>query len=337
MPKISIIIPIYNVERYLENCLKSILNQSFEDMEVILVDDGSIDNSGAICDEYSTKDNRVKVIHKLNGGLSSARNTGLDMANGEYIGFIDSDDYVHPQMFEILYNVLNKDDSDISICDFLRVNDQQIINKIYDINEIESDSFTPLETLKNMCKAEGVKYVIVCNKLYKRSIFKNVRFPQGKIHEDEFLAHKLIYAAKKVSVVGVPLYYYFQNKNGIMGKGFTIKSLDMIEAYGDRMKLFKKVDKELVENTEYFFVVRYFSSYKKFISDFQGNNRDFEKYKLIFNKNLMSLLKNNHFSIKEKLAFIIYYISPKLYYKYIGSEEVHRNGTNNINNSKSIT
>ena len=121
MSEISIIVPVYNVDQYLENCIESILNQTFKDYELILIDDGSTDKSGEICDKYEKKDNRIKVIHKYNGGLSSARNAGLDLACGKYIGFVDSDDSIHPEMYEILYDLQQIYNADISVCSFKKV------------------------------------------------------------------------------------------------------------------------------------------------------------------------------------------------------------------------
>lgn len=240
-PKISVIVPIYNVEKYLEKCVYSIINQSYTNLEIILVDDGSPDKCGEICDEFAKKDNRIIVIHKKNGGLSDARNAGLDIAKGDYIGFVDSDDYIAADMYEKLLNAIISDQSDFAICEYVCVyesdefaqNDKEqmeMVKKCYSTNEFISDKY-----LYNCGK-----YVVAWNKLYKREIFKTLRFPVGKQHEDEFIIHRLFAQCDKISYINEELYYYLQRKGSIMKREFDVRRLDFGDAMIDRYHFTKK-------------------------------------------------------------------------------------------------
>ena len=158
MPKISIIIPIYNLEKYLDKCIKSILNQTFKDFELILVNDGSTDKSGVICDNYKKVDDRIVVIHKENGGTSSARNIGIDIARGKYIGFVDGDDYIHENMYYELYENLIKNNSDISICKFVRVYDNSEMK--FSNNNLLEENYSNIEALKELYKENAVDFIV---------------------------------------------------------------------------------------------------------------------------------------------------------------------------------
>ena len=215
MIKISIIVPVYNVEKYLRKCIDSILNQTFKDFELILVDDGSTDDSGKICDEYSLKDSRIKVIHKENGGQSSARNMGLDVAQGEYIGFVDSDDWIEKDMYEILYRNCKMKDGDIGIIG---------INFVYN-NRVRKGLEYPLQSWKkeeSMYKLIEHKYFgnYFCSKIFSRKLFKNIRFKEGIIYEDIDLMYKLIHKSNIIVAEGVMKYNYLQRE------GSTVRNKD---------------------------------------------------------------------------------------------------------------
>ena len=255
--ELSIIVPVYKVEKQLEQCIRSILNQSFTNFELILVDDGSPDKCGEICDEYEKKDKRIKVIHKKNGGLSDARNAGLDIAKGKYIGFVDSDDIIHPEMYERMYNFINKYNVDIVQCKFKKFKSIEDINKLSNINNTNIEYYTSKEAIMDMIDNNKIN-VNTWNKLYKRELFENERFPKGKIHEDEFLTYKLMYKSNKVAYINEELYYYYQNDNGIMNGSNLIKRLDRIEALEERSNFFlKNGDKDLYNksNTALFFAL----------------------------------------------------------------------------------
>ena len=255
--ELSIIVPVYKVEKQLEQCIRSILNQSFTNFELILVDDGSPDKCGEICDEYEKKDKRIKVIHKKNGGLSDARNAGLDIALGKYIGFVDSDDIIHPEMYERMYNFINKYNVDIVQCKFKKFKSIEDINKLSNINNTNIEYYTSKEAIMDMIDNNKIN-VNTWNKLYKRELFENERFPKGKIHEDEFLTYKLMYESNKIAYINEELYYYYQNDNGIMNGSNLIKRLDRIEAIEERSNFFlKNGDKDLYNksNTALFFAL----------------------------------------------------------------------------------
>ena len=235
MPKISVIVPVYKVEQYIHRCIDSILRQTFSNFELILVDDGSPDNCGKICDNYAQKYNRIHVIHKKNGGLSDARNKGIEWAfensESEWIIFIDSDDWIHPVMLEKLYeaNITNK--TQISSCGFERTTgDEPEIN----INEIRTYKTTP----EKFYLENNINATIACAKLYKKECFESIRYPVGKLHEDEFTTYKILFAYAAVSVVEAPLYMYFQNENGIMLSKWNPKRLDALEAYKEQLQFF---------------------------------------------------------------------------------------------------
>ena len=272
MSEISIIVPVYNVEKYLENCIESILNQTFKDFELILVDDGSTDNSGKICDIYEKKDSRIKVIHKNNGGLSSARNTGLDIACGKYVGFIDSDDSIHPRMYEMLYDLIKKYESDISCCNYKKIYD--IFKDEYEnVNSLEVIEMSNIEAIKNLYDKEiGVKLVIACNKLYRKNLFDNIRYKVGRLHEDEFMAHRILYNSKKITYVDNELYYYLQREGSIMSQISYKRKVDALLSKSDRMRFCNKVGlTSMSDNICKIYEFDFFNLYKQLLNECSVN------------------------------------------------------------------
>ena len=240
-PLISVVVPAYKVEEYIEKCLDSILNQTYKNLEIILVDDGSPDNCPKICDEYAKKDDRIKVIHKQNGGLSDARNRGIKEATGEYIAFVDSDDYLESEMYEYLYNLLIKYNADISICGYRTFDENSSMN----VATKEETCFNTIEALKALSEDIEVKN-FAWNKLYKRSLFvdNNIEFPKGKIMEDIATTYKL-FEKSKIIVAGEKCYYnYLIRTSGIIGSRSTRLFVSHIEHVLDRYEHFKE-DKEL--------------------------------------------------------------------------------------------
>ena len=324
--KISIIVPVYNVERYLPRCIDSILAQTFTDFELIIVDDGSPDNCPQICDDYAQKDNRIKVIHKENGGLSSARNAGLDIASGEYIGFVDSDDYIHPHMYEKLYKSLIENKSDMSICNAKIVGENgcTIISRNQAL-PIGSECLTGKEVLcEKILKNEGWRWIVAWPKLYSKKLFDDVRFPDGKIHEDEFIAHLIFSKCNKVSCIKEHLYYYVQRNGSIMESNYSAKRLDLLEALLFRIKFFVK--------NKYPLKVVY-SNYLLYIEKFQiacntlgrKNKELIERYTSLQNlyRNVFFELYRYDSSFKHRCLYILNYISLffeelifKVYYKF---------------------
>ena len=232
---ISVIVPIYNVEDYLTRCLNSIINQTYHNLEIILVDDGSTDNSGLICDEYQKYDKRIKVIHQENGGLSFARNIGLDNALGDLISFVDGDDFIELTMLEELKKCMDITNSDISVCDFYNVYGS---NKIRNTNNREE-----ILILKNKDKFNALQseyksiYPSAWNKLYKKELFDNIRYPNGKIYEDSFIICDLLNKAKIVSYITKPLYNYVYRKDSI-SNNCSSNHLDQINSFNKRIKFY---------------------------------------------------------------------------------------------------
>ena len=231
--EISVIVPIYNVEKYLNKCLDSILQQTFTDYELILVDDGSTDTSEKIADEYAAKDDRITVIHKQNGGLSDARNCGLDKATGKYICFIDSDDWIEDTYLEELLSLAKNNEADIVICNYLKNSGDKSISQPSDPGIVDQ---TGKEAIDNLYGSRYGEYVVAWNKLYRKEIFENLRYPVGMIHEDEAIFGEVFCRASKVTRTERILYNYrTNNSTSIMSSEFSLKRLDIIKALEMRM------------------------------------------------------------------------------------------------------
>ena len=232
MNKISVIVPIYKVEQYLNKCLDNIIYQTYQNLEIILVDDGSPDNCGKICDEYAKKDNRIIVIHKANGGLSDARNAGLKIATGDFISFIDSDDYLELNAYEIMLNAIIKNNIDLVACNYYLDNGNNLKTTAYNYNE--NRIFDRKEAYYNHLKNSYFS-AHVWNKLVKREVIGELEFEKGKISEDEFYTYQLIDRTKKCMYIEDVLYNYLQRDDSII-KEFNIKRLDAIEGMYNRLK-----------------------------------------------------------------------------------------------------
>lgn len=247
-PLVSVIIPIYKVEKYLSTCVESVINQTYKNIEIILVDDGSPDNCPKICDEYAEKDNRIKVIHKQNGGLSDARNAGIKIAEGDYFSFVDSDDVIHPQMLEFLSKTAVEKKVQVVTCGFSNIPE--------DCNGNDNSYFYTFENAfaekcKEVALIEYVKKVYWTTawaKLYSRKLFEKIEYPVGRLHEDEFTTYKLLYSAGKICMLNLPFYYYRIRSSSITAN-ITEKNLtDTIDAFVEKIEFFlNKDEKELAE------------------------------------------------------------------------------------------
>ena len=240
MEQISIIVPIYNVEKYLNRCVRSIVNQSYTDLEIILVDDGSTDECPTICDNWAKKDSRIKVIHKQNGGLSSARNAGIDIAAGQYLVLVDSDDYIAENMVAILYSALIKHDADLALCSYIKGNeDSYCFGDSNDFDSEEKDPLTAIHQIYNSSE-DAQLYVSAWGKLYKKELFNGIRYPEGKIFEDIYVTHRILYRCERIAVVSNKLVYYYQHPASIMNSQFSIKKLDYLQALKERVEFFRE-------------------------------------------------------------------------------------------------
>lgn len=226
-PLISVIMPVYKVEAYLDTCVQSLVDQTYQNLEIILVDDGSPDRSGELCDRWAKKDPRIRVIHKQNSGPSDARNAGLEIANGEYIGYADSDDILHPEMYERLLSVMEKEQADIVECNYQEFYDGTTPG--FPSAEEKISVFAPKDALSHLIATGTFRY-LVWNKLYRRSSIGNLRFLSGKIHEDVFYVFEVFGLCRKIVKLHTPLYLYRQWPESIMGTAFSLKRLDSLEA-----------------------------------------------------------------------------------------------------------
>ena len=244
MDLISVIVPVYKVEAYLDRCVQSIVDQTYRNLEIILVDDGSPDCCGAMCDAWAEKDSRIKVIHKANGGLSDARNVGMAIATGEYLAFVDSDDYLAPEMYQLLYDRMHLDGSDIAACGV----------------ELVFEDGTPSRMLTKgggcvLNRKEAMAAIVdeswlkqpVWYKLYKTKLVRDIPFPVGKYHEDVFWSYRAVARAQKVSVFDTPCYFYLQHDGSIMGEGYSLKRLDAIEAKAQRLSFLENGFPEIAQ------------------------------------------------------------------------------------------
>ena len=311
-PKISIIVPVYNSEKYLSDCINSILNQTFTDFELILIDDGSTDSSGAICDEFSLLDQRVVVRHKENGGICSARNLGLDISQGDYIGFCDSDDLINKYMYEILFNTINKRKSSLVMgeCKTFtseKVNCEEISEVIY--KDINKDEF-----FKNMYGTGEIdyQYMVVWNKLYDRVLFNDIRFDDPGA-EDLEINNKLINISKDIIVINTMIYFWRQHNESVTHQKFGKRNIDSLNTY-------IKCYKYLVENSETkyahmciykWFKVALNNRYNSKKSDLENEainaiNSQFNQYYKVF-------LKSKYIDIKDKVIFSIFRFIPFTY------------------------
>lgn len=241
---ISVIVPVYGVEKYLDRCVESVLNQTYKNFELLLVDDGSLDNCPRMCDEWAKKDERIKVFHKSNGGLSSARNYGLDRAKGDYIAFVDSDDFVHPDYLNLLYSAIMQANADIAICDFKRFTQESEIKvEKEEIREIsEYDNYAIFKVDKNFPNGVyDLKKEVLWNKLYKKELFSEIKFPEGEIHEDTATYYKFLYLSRKTVYINNALYFYYDNPVGTMGKLFTEKRLNEFFFFFEQADFFEKI------------------------------------------------------------------------------------------------
>lgn len=252
MAEISVIVPVYKVEKTLDRCIRSVIGQTFSDLEIILVDDGSPDGCPAMCDEWAGRDDRIRVLHKKNGGLSSARNAGIDAAVGDYVFFIDSDDEILPDTIETLRSLAASGNCDMAFGRFVRVyegSDNAEETAVFSgaVSEFDEDAFWE-QYYAGFGSKElhdvSVNMIISCNKLIKRAALGDLKFEDGRLHEDEFIIHKLVGNCKKIVFTDTKQYLYYQNPSGIMSAKSVKSAADGLTAYGDRCGYFAKKGKE---------------------------------------------------------------------------------------------
>ncbi len=293
MNKISVVIPVYNVEKYLKQCVESVLNQTYREFELILVDDGSTDNCAKMCDEIKQNDNRVKVVHKTNGGLSSARNAGIDVAKGELITFIDSDDLVSPIYLEQLLGVYKR-----TVCDVVVGN---IATELTNLSSVISNKN------KIISKELALKYLLkekistsACGKLFVKSLFDNIRFPEGKIYEDYATIPKIFGLAKQIATVDNALYYYRSNDCSITGVSFNAKRMQYFEIAQDILDYLKENFPKF-QKLAFLRNTRYAISFYRQVAKSNYNDEQIEKFLTSYiRKNILRYLFATKYSILSK-------------------------------------
>ena len=294
MSKLSIIVPVYKVEQYIHKCVDSILNQTFTDFELILVDDGSSDNCGKICDEYAHKDERVRVIHKENGGVSSARNLGIDEAKGEYISFIDPDDWIELNMYEEIFNYVEESKIDIACFE------------VYEVKGNKCSAHYRFESNKVFEKEEALYDILVdvidnspCNKVYKKSVWENVRFHIGRRFEDVATIYKTFHKSTKIGYMKKAFYYYLKREGSAIALSFDAqRRFENFLGYKERYEFAQQNCKDAVEKCKMFAV-------KTALSAITAESAGSGSMKAADKKVLMDFLKNigevKHLSGKNKM------------------------------------
>lgn len=301
MDLISVVIPIYNVEKYLERCVSSVLSQTYPNLQIILVDDGSPDNCGKICDEYN--DPRIEVIHQENKGLSGARNAGIDIAKGEWITFIDSDDFVHETFIEVLHSLCVQYNVEVSQCGVVRGTDSSFPAEDIKVEEKVWDFY-------KLYRSKNRDYKTVAwAKLYKRSLFNNIRYPEGMINEDEDTTFKVMYYAGKSVITNRHLYYYYMSESSILRSPKKHVNFDFVQIFKERERFLQENGgKDLIETTKKELCLRLMLNYvsakrdhipqeelRKLLSEFYDTERQ---------------INLNHFSKKEKYAIMAFKAMP---------------------------
>lgn len=309
VPRVSIIVPVYNVEKYINRCIDSILSQTFTDFELILVDDGSPDKSGEICDEYAKKDKRIKVIHKKNGGLSDARNVGLEIAKGDFIGFVDSDDYIELDMYEKLLEACEENNSRIAMCGRFNVFGE-VIEPFFSFSGYKI--WKSKEAIENLLTWDNIDSSS-CDKLFNRELFRDIRFPVGKYNEDIYVMTRIIHNSGKVVHIGEAKYYYYHRPNSITTELFSEKKLDLLEANYEVVKLVNDYYPELKLKADSFQLkgIIYLSG---LLQDKNYKNLYSNSYKLIMKNlylNLFKIIYNPYIDKEMKMKAII--MATKLY------------------------
>lgn len=291
---ISVIVPVYKVEKYLEKCIESIIKQTYTNLQIILVDDGSPDNCGKICDEYAKKDLRIEVIHKANGGLSDARNVGISKAKGRYIGFVDSDDYIKEDMYEILLNLIKKYDADVSICNLYDVIDgkEYVRNKDNGIHE-----YSRIDILKEILLDKNIQSY-AWNKLYKKELFDEIKYPIRKKYEDIGTTFYLFEKCNKIVVTSEPEYYYLKRADSLVNNVTESTILDYTEIIIQRYLYIKQNIKELRKYNNYYLAKTLITAHND-IENLENISEGMQqRYKKLYEL-VLEIIKSNNKDIDE--------------------------------------
>lgn len=305
---ISIVVPVYNVENYLDKCVQSLMNQTYRDIEILLIDDGATDGSGKMCDEYALKDRRIKAYHKENGGLSDARNYGMERAKGEYISFIDSDDYVEPDMMEFLISSIG--DADMATCGVY--NDYASGSSPQYGGEEKTFETDGIEAFKLILEGKLIPGAI-WNKLIKYDIAKQIEFPFGKRYEDIFYTNRLMSKLNKVRVNTRPLYHYIHRSGSITSNPFSRQDMDIIEGYEETKSLFSQHG-ELEYFVDFRVMWAHFTVLDKMLMlDDYEKLPEYERVLSFLKKNAFKAMKTKAFTKGRRIAALALKVNVKLY------------------------
>ena len=314
MPKVSVIVPVYKVEPYIEKCICSLINQTLKDIEIILVDDGSPDNCGIICDKFAKQDSRIIVIHKENGGLSDARNAGMKVASGEFLGFVDSDDYVSQEMFELLYTACIDQKAEIAGCDLAYVyeNDNRVVSGSTGLTYVLSSD----EFYCRMMNTDGFLRVGVWNKIYKMELFHEVLFPKGKLFEDIGTLYKVIFKAQKTVYISKPCYMYLKERTGAITTGnYKSGDLDRLEMGDSLVEYIKNNRPQIIKQVVAFKCVNCnLSVANLMIKSDAVDTKIIKKLQNEVRQNILDILQSG-IQKKKKLQLILFAFSFVFYKK----------------------
>ena len=305
-PLVSIIVPVYGVEKYIIRCIESILSQTYKNFELIIVDDGSLDLSGQLCEEYLTKDERIVVIHNNNRGQGFARNIGLEIATGDYITFVDSDDYIHKDYIYIMLLLSEYTKADI-VQSKINITDKTDLNTNYDINKLSYYMISG----KSAPNTYDYK-VAPCAKLYKKFLLKNIRFGRWKVNEDDAIYYRIAYGADKVCILDVYLYNYYQTPNSVMRNSKKDKLLDYIDIYYERIRFYEKnEDKLALLKTRERFCLILMLNYINYVKN-KTNTADLERLLRIFKEQYAFVRESENVSVVRKFIYGIFNIIPNM-------------------------
>lgn len=306
---ISVIVPVYNVEQYLKKCIDSIIAQTYENIEIILIDDGSTDNSGTICDDYKIKNPKIRVFHKINGGLSSARNLGIEKSKGKYLTFVDSDDTIEKDYIEYLYNLIKKYNTEMSICSY-----NVIKNKKIDFGKnLEEELLSTEKCLYRLLCEKGFT-ISACAKMYNKTLFDNIRFPLNKLCEDNGTTYKLIMKCPTIAYGNIAKYNYLIRKDSITTSSFNIKKMDLIELVDmmcdDIYNKYPSLEDVILKkrNNARFSILRQLLE--------EDNTRYLNIQNEIINylkNNYHQIIKNKESDFKDKIGIVLLKIDKKMF------------------------
>lgn len=309
---ISVIVPIYRVEKFLPQCIESVLNQTFTDFELILVDDGSPDRCPAICDEAAERDARVRVIHQANAGLSAARNAGIEVAHGAWLSFVDSDDYIAPQFYEKLYQTAQRTDADCVMCSVQNVDES---GKSIDsaLMRVADEVKTGQEVLQKIGRDDVTPYLTAWNKLYRRKLFNTLRYPAGRQNEDVFVFAELFCQVQRAVCVAEPLYFYRKRIGSIMNSVVTLRNLDEMWAYVNCFEHLQQDDEEsILKETEKRVFAKLTGVYYRVTEEDRHSNKMKQAKKAQWNI-AMRLMKQGQLDLRSLARTLLFQALPGVY------------------------